>query len=297
MLRLPWFLLILATVSPGAAQSSPEANAVRYLAQEVPRWSKENGCFSCHNNGDGARALYTAVRLGYEVPQAALADSSEWLKQPSKWDSNRGNPAFSDKKLARIQFAAALSIMAPAALGEAAASLLPYQETDGSWQVDTGTALGSPVTYGAALATTMARMTLDTAHEPRFAPAIALADKWLTSRKPMNVMEAAALLLGAPAREDCSKLLLAAQNSDGGWGPQPHAPTEVFDTALALLALVRLGAGGDAIARGRDYLIRAQLPAGGWVETTRPSGANSYAQHISTCGWATLALLATHPKR
>jgi hypothetical protein len=297
MLRLPWFFLILASVSVGAAESSPETRAIGYLAQEVPRWSKENGCFSCHNNGDGARALYTAVRLGYDVPQAALADSSEWLKHPSKWDSNRGNPAFSDKKLARIQFAAALSVMAPAALGEAASSLLPYQDADGSWQVDVGTALGSPVTYGAVLATMMARTTLDAAHEPRFARAIAKADEWLAARKPVNVMEAAALLLGGTAREDCSGLLLAAQNSDGGWGPQPHAPTEVFDTSLALLALARAGAVGDAIARGRGYLIRAQLPAGGWVETTRPTGARSYAQHISTCAWATLALLATHPKQ
>jgi hypothetical protein len=47
--------------------------------------------------------------------------------------------------------------------------------------------------------------------------------------------------------------------------------------------------------QGRAYLIRAQLPAGGWPETTRPSGFQSYAQHISTSGWATLALLKTRP--
>ena len=297
---MQWLFLILASVSVVTAASSPEDRAIGYLAREVPRWSKENGCFSCHNNGDGARALYTAERLGYEVPKAALADSSEWLKHPSKWDSNRGNPAFSDKKLARIQFAAALAAMTPTPgvpLGEASASLLPYQEADGSWQVDAGAALGSPVTYGAVLATATSRMTLSAARETRFAGAVAKADEWLAARKPLSVMEAAALLLGGPAREDCSRLLLAAQNSDGGWGPQPHAPTEVFDTSLALLALVRTNTGSVAINRGRDYLIRAQLPAGGWIETTRPSGANSYAQHISTCGWATLALLATHPKR
>ena len=30
---------------------------------------------------------------------------------------------------------------------------------------------------------------------------------------------------------------------------------------------------------------------GRWTETTRPAGAESYAQRLSTAGWATLALL------
>jgi hypothetical protein len=47
------------------------------------------------------------------------------------------------------------------------------------------------------------------------------------------------------------------------------------------------------IARGRAFLIATQRDDGGWPETTRPSGGTSYAQRISTTGWATLALLAT----
>ena len=31
---------------------------------------------------------------------------------------------------------------------------------------------------------------------------------------------------------------------------------------------------------------------GSWPETTRPPGADSYAQRISTTGWALLALLS-----
>jgi hypothetical protein len=49
------------------------------------------------------------------------------------------------------------------------------------------------------------------------------------------------------------------------------------------------------IGQGRAYLIETQLPSGGWPETTRPPGAQSYAQHISTSGWATLALLGSRP--
>jgi len=48
-----------------------------------------------------------------------------------------------------------------------------------------------------------------------------------------------------------------------------------------------------AMARGRAFLVARQQPGGGWPETTRPPGAQSYAQHISTSGWATLALILT----
>ena len=47
------------------------------------------------------------------------------------------------------------------------------------------------------------------------------------------------------------------------------------------------------IRRGRSFLVAEQLDSGGWTETTRPTGNQSYAQHLSTTAWATLALLAT----
>ena len=57
--------------------------AADYLAQEVPQWARENHCYSCHNNGDAARALYAASRRGYKVPADALADTTAWLHLPT----------------------------------------------------------------------------------------------------------------------------------------------------------------------------------------------------------------------
>jgi hypothetical protein len=94
-------------------------------------------------------------------------------------------------------------------------------------------------------------------------------------------------------RRDSLAALLAAQTSDGGWGPRRNAPAEVFDTAVAVLALREVPGGDAATARGRAFLLRMQQPAGDWPETTRPSSAQSYAEHISTAAWALLALLAT----
>ena len=49
--------LSCASVPPAAVPDTPEGRAVRYLAGEVPKWPVNNKCFSCHNNGDAARAL------------------------------------------------------------------------------------------------------------------------------------------------------------------------------------------------------------------------------------------------
>lgn len=298
-----------------AASLAPVARAVAYLSREVPRWSKQNHCYSCHNNGDGARALYAARRLGYEVPAQALADTTEWLRHPLGWDDNRGDPRFSDKRLARIQFAASLVEAMQAGvvterqpLAQAAESLLPHQAADGSWPVDAQSAVGSPVTYGPALATYLARRTLEQAGAARFQAAINKAAGWLLNTPAVSVLDAAAISLAlqddrsdaaAAKRPKCFELIVGAQASDGGWGPYAHSPSEPFDTALALLALASFQDRPETAARieqGRGYLVRAQLAAGGWTETTRPAGGQSYAQHVSTTGWCTLALLRTAPR-
>ena len=85
------------------------------------------------------------------------------------------------------------------------------------------------------------------------------------------------------------------QNEDGGWGPFSSSASEPFDSAVAILALAKQ-TGADyspTIERGRRFLLANQQADGSWIETTRPPGAVSYAQRISTTGWATLALLAT----
>jgi hypothetical protein len=255
-----------------------------YLTNEVPRWERENHCFSCHNNGDGARALYLAQRKGQPVPPAALETTTAWLRRPDQWAAGKSTAGSADKNLARVQFAAALAeayrarAVDLAALRAAADLLIANQSPDGSWPVDTGSLPGAPATYGTALATYLARDVLRTANAPTDR-----ATRWLATAKPANVPDAAALLLADPRREDCRTFLLRSHNPDGGWGPQPSSPSEPFDTALAVLAL--------RDQHGRAWLLRTQSPDGAWSETTRPAGAVSYAERISTAAWVAQALL------
>lgn len=293
------------------AEPTPEERAVTFLAREVPQWRSKNGCYSCHNNGDAARALYAARRAGLTVPAEALRQTEAWLKQPGRWDQNGGDERFNNKGLARIQFSSALlDALGDRAtdskpLQEAAALVARDQEEDGSWKVGAAGALGSPVTYGPILATHFARRVLRQADTNRYADAVAHADEWLRGREPQNVLEAASLLLAfadrpnrlpATRRARCLELVRKGQDRDGGWGPFVNGGSEPFDTALVLLALT---AQQDRepfkaqVARGRAYLVGAQEEDGGWPATTRPEGGVSYAQRISTTGWALLALLAT----
>jgi hypothetical protein len=303
---IPIVWVCLAISTPGRCADVTHA-AVDFLGGEVPRWKPENHCLSCHNNGDGARALLLAKSRGYILPPDALTDTLEWLRKPAAWDDAHSNPGFSDRKLARIQFSAALAeavrdVVADARndLERAAELLLPLQESNGAWKIDTGGVTGAPATYGSTLATYMARRTLETAEKTRFEAAIVSANCWLRAAAPANVLDRAAILLALPDTAPTHlQPLLAAQNSDGGWGSQPHAPSEAFDTAITLLALngVADASRTEAIARGRAFLTKFQLSDGSWPETTRPSGFVSYAERISTAGWAAYALLSTDAER
>ncbi|MGE0129447.1 MAG: prenyltransferase/squalene oxidase repeat-containing protein [Blastocatellales bacterium] len=303
--------VVCANNDSDSLNTDAEAKAVQFLMREVPAWSKDNGCFSCHNNGDAARALYAATRKGYSVPAAVLATTTDWVKRPGSWDENKGDPGFSDKRLANVQFAASLlsafetgHVKDRQPLEQAARKLSADQNADGSWKIDAGNALGSPATYGTPLATYLALRTLKKTALSETKDVIERADRWLAQASPNNLLTAAVLLLAnesSRSRQDqCLKLIRAAQTSDGGWGPYADSPPEPFDTAVVLLALseFRREPGiDDLIRRGRGFLTAQQNPDGSWPATTRPPGGDSYAQMMSTTGWATLALLETRERK
>ena len=301
---------------------SPEQRAVTFLSAEVPRWPVENNCYSCHNNGDAARALFTAMRVNLSVAESAIADTAIWLGRPDAWDDNALGLEFSDHSLARIQFASALVAAMDAGvidtvtpLVKAASLVAADQKDDGSWRLDTSMSIGSPATYGTALASVSALMTLQRVGDERFTEAIARGGQWLRELDVKTVLDAAAVVLGLGHADDALAirqrqasltLIVDGQAPSGGWGAYLTTPTEPFDTAVVLLALVPLVDTDELadpaiapvelrrfIAEGRLFLLNEQLDDGSWIETTRPPGQQSYAQWISTTGWATLALLAT----
>jgi hypothetical protein len=301
----------LAAAKP-PADAGPEGRAIAFLAREVPAWARENKCYSCHNNGDAARALFAAARAGMLDQREPIADTLAFLGDPKHWDANGPEGPFKDKKLARIQFAAALAEAGAAglvkdreALATAAGLVAELQTADGSWETDAPGTIGSPVTYGRALATWMATRTLEADGAAKHRPALAKARAWFGANEPKSVLDAAATLLALAEvdtdsarepREQALEIVRRGQSDDGGWGPFASAPPEAFDTAVVLLALAAQQDRRELaplVDRGRAYLVAQQSDDGGWPATTRPPGVDSYAQRLSTSAWATSALIAT----
>jgi hypothetical protein len=309
-----WSLAALWPTASAAPPTSPEAQAISYLSREVPRWTKEHKCFSCHNNGDAARALIAAGRQKQTLASEMLQDTSRFLAKPDDWDKNGPDGPFKDKRLARLHFAMALVdaheeklVKEHEPVKRAAEMIAEIQDAKGSWNIDGGEELGSSITYGRFLRTHFGRQVLLRTDARKHKDAIARAEKWLTETKAESVVDAAAVLLAFPAdvpmaeginrqRERALRIIAKGQAKEGGWGPYVTSPPEVFDTALVLLALAGqrdLAEYKPRLAKGREFLIAQQKDDGSWEETTRPSGAESYAQRVSTTAWALRALLAT----
>jgi len=294
------------------------AKGVDYLKVEVPKWKQEHPCYSCHNNGDATRALLVASSKGYDIG-TSLDDTLTFLKQPSHWDQNKAPSGFDDKQLARIQFASALAVAerygkaASTDLAAAAKLLTADQQPDGSWKLDNSQSLGSPATYGTIIATWSARSTLIASGMQPDNFTVVQTDRWIRGLTPENVLDASATMLALELSSDvmaenlrrtCLSILREGQAPTGGWGPYVTAAPQVFDTAMAVLALSALQAEPrlarfayrpeelkEAIANGKKFIVSQQRPDGSWPETTRPANQESYAQRISTTGWAMLALL------
>lgn len=294
------------------------ARGVGYLTKEVPKWKAEPPCDACRHNGDATRALLVAAAKGYDIG-ASLDDTLAFLKQPAQWDQNKAPAGFDDKQLARVQFAGALAVAerhgkaASTDLDQAAKLLVADQKADGSWTLDQSPSLASPVTYGTIIATWSARTTLIASGMQPDHFTIVQADRWIRGITAENVIDAAGTVLALELASDvmaenlrraCLSILRTGQSPAGGWGPDVTSAPQVFDTAVAVLALGMLDVEPrlarstyrpeelkDAIARGKAYLASQQRPDGSWPETTRPANQESYAQRISTTGWALLALL------
>jgi hypothetical protein len=261
--------------------------ALQFIAAEVASWEKDNHCYSCHNNGDGARALMMA---GHRPDAGTLA----WFDSPQQWDQKTKSPGSSDLKLARMQFFVAAAAAKRAgfsikdqALIEAERLVLADQGADGCWIVDTGELAGGPVTWGTSLATALVVKSLSEGQGETKQRAV----QCIQQRQNDFVVDLAALVMTTPTDTATRKRLLDAQGSDGGWGVRARRPAEVFDTAIALLALEGKN------QRASAFLSARQLENGSWPETTRPTGAQSYAHAISTSAWATMALLAAQTHR
>ncbi|GIW96432.1 MAG: hypothetical protein KatS3mg110_4473 [Pirellulaceae bacterium] len=308
---------------PAAAPAGHEMQktletARRFLRNQERTWREDNGCFSCHNQGIALRALWISDPPDGSDPTAVPQHLRRWLVQPATWQTV-DDPAGGDQRLADLHFGRAalagqqrgileIDQHVRAQIGRQIVAHL----REGHWPADVTSPLASPLSPGPMWGTLLACQILEECDSAsQWRPALQAAYQWILQTAPGNTPDVAAQLIAAlPAEQHavldrCFQQLRDSQNPDGGWGPFPGKPSEPFDTALVLIALGRLlqidnppevqRVVRERITRGQTFLVRTQQPDGGWPETTRPPGRESYPLRIATTAWVVEALGLTCP--
>ena len=319
-MNTPSLALSLIILCPDAQAQDPQAainKAVDYLAQASLTWPIENRCFSCHNNGDTVRVLAQVEPTELRTHKDDWQATFQWLVQPHLWETSKTDEAPQNPVLAPIQFGSALvalrqaNLLSPPSqtIDETVRLIVQGPDPAGFWPVEPAGHLGSPGTFGNSLATTIAVRILASLAPNRAAESIERAQQWTMQRQSRaNVDLAAGILLFATDKtvsiqhqvNTWTQELIDNQTSQGGWGPYPNRFPEIFDTAIALRALCEAPVEitpFSVLDRGQRFLLNEQEDAGGWPETTRPSGGTSYAQHIATSAWALDAVAAIQQRQ
>ena len=178
----------------GRNRRPAEARAVAYLAGEVPAWRRDHPCYSCHNNGDAARALVAAWQPARRCSRGprrhaaagsrtgAMGDATAAAKAAPTTSAWRASSSRTRRRrLTRRRWCRKTAVDAAAAIVAA------DQQPDGSWRLDSSDSIGSPATYGTALATVFARRTLIASGLPALAGAHRRAEPLArTGRSPQR---------------------------------------------------------------------------------------------------------------
>jgi hypothetical protein len=295
------------------APDGVESKAVSYLIKVAPTCRADANCF-----GDAARALLMASVRGHQVGDA-ITGTLATLNAPSSWTGLVG-VGEEWRALSRLSLAAALAaagekdLNPSPALVEAAKLLEADQQADGSWVPDPQNPAGTPLTYGTAVGTWLARSTLIAAGKQPDDFPVAQSDRWLRTAEILTLTDAVGVLLAMGVTSDVMadkqralglSIIRRAHQESGGWGPTPDAPATTFHTALGLMTLqqyeadprlarstYRLEELQAAIGQARAYLAAQQQADGSWPETPTAGAKPSDAQRIATTSWALIALLS-----
>ena len=296
------------------SMSEAMKQAAAYLKREAEVWPDENGCYSCHNNGDAARVLFGQHDFSSQLQGERWKTMLNWYVQPEKWLSAKTDEVSLSPALYTIQFGKGLlsaetsGLLAPTQQQryEVGRLVADHQNEQGYWPIEPAGTVGSPGTYGNTLGVAFALDILSACSDATFETNIGRANQWLFSQIPSATVDIAGTLLALKHSTNPTKRsiqsrlteqLIQRQSQSGGWGPYQNRWPEVFDTSIAMIALAELSPDPESsletpLVKGVEFLLEIQDELGAWPETTRPTGGTSYAQHISTTAWALQALQA-----
>jgi hypothetical protein len=277
--------------------------AIPYLQKHGIAWIKERKCLSCHYAGYMLWSLRDAGQRGFTLDQNKLAESLNWALTQSKDHGVEGAAQMliardrsdrSEKTAKRIE-----------ALRDA---IINGQNKQGFW-IPGGQlpAQKRPLSETTQVSTMLCVLGLDSLG-PTNARALACRDRalaWLkrtppNGNKPAVSSEwyAARLLIekefgAAKQVEPLQAKILAAQQTDGGWGWLWADKSDAFGTGLSVYALSRTGVPNShpAIQKAWRFLIETQTEDGSWVVNGTKKSTKGRPHPFSSFWGSTWAVL------
>lgn len=296
--------------------------AIPYIEKEGTAWIKDRKCVTCHYVGYMVWSFHDARQRGFGIDPTQLAQWTDWSLAHAVGQGAEG-PA--QVLLARDRSdPSEKTAQQVAALGDA---ILKSQDKDGFWKPGGQLpAQKRPLSETTQVSTMLCVLGLDTLEQPGEAATddkareshdkvIESRDRVIESRDralawlnktPPNGQDPAvssewyAMRLaidkkfGEPAQVAALRdKILAAQQSDGGWGWLWADKSDAFGTGLALYALSEAGvpSSDPAIERAWKFLIETQTDNGSWVVSGTKKETKDKPHPFSSFWGSTWALL------
>jgi ankyrin repeat protein len=261
--------------------------SVGLLERSSAQFFRNSGCVACHTQNATARAQAAARSVGLPVSDAVANDQVQQMR--TQWISLQEDflqaltPGGGANRLAEnLLGLIAAGYPADSITDSAIAEIAMSQYSDGHWgagEVQHRPPLAQSHFAGTARAIRVLRNYGIPARKQEFTLRIDRARAWLLSAKPITTEDHTMRLSGlvwsgaaATELDRAAKALLTLQRGDGGWGGNPHMPSDAYATSGALLALAEsraVRATDPAWWRGFEYLLATQYPDGAWHVRSR----------------------------
>lgn len=284
------------------AREAPE-RAIPYIAQDGATWIKDRKCISCHYVSFMVWSFHDAQQRGLPVDNAKLAEWMEWSLNKAVGQGSEG-PA--QMLLARDR--SDTTEKASKQIEALRDAIIKGQDKDGFWKPGGQLpAQKRPIGETTQVSTMWNALALNTLGAAD-AAAVESRDKaldWLRKtplggNDPAKSAEwyAARLLVekkfGEPAQVDKLRdQILAAQQSDGGWGWLWADKSDAFGTGVSMYALAQVGVSRDhpGIQRAWRFLIETQTDGDSWVVNGTKTATKDKPHPFSGFWGSTWALL------